>query len=320
MADVARRAGVSTATVSRVLGSGPRVTESTRARVRRAVDELGYVTNPHAASLASGRTRTIALLAPRLTSWYTSEVVAGIEEVLREHGFDLLIGSSSPWTAPDGTWVGHRFHSVTDGVIVVDPACGPDGAELFGEHRDRVVIVGEDLPGLRCIAVDNRLGGRLAADHLVGLGHREVAVAAGVVDGYLDSAVLRDRLDGFEVGLRAGGARLVGVENGELSVAGGAEAMTRLLEGDRFTAVFATTDEMAFGVLQALREQGIDQPISVIGFDDHPVTRAVGLSTIHQPIRDMGRRAARTVIGSESVRVIDLIRPTLEARASTRAP
>jgi len=327
MADVARRAGVSTATVSRVLGSETFVSEKTSSRVRRAVAELGYVPNPHAASLASGRTRTVGLLAPRLTSWYTSEVVAGVEETLGEHGFDLLIASSTPWFRPDGVWVGHRFQSVTDGVIVVDPACGSEEAAALAQDRDHLVIVGERLRGLPCITVDNRHGGRLAADHLLELGHREVAIVAGVLDGQRDSAVLRDRLAGFEERVRSAGAELVCVEYGALSIAGGVSAMTRLLDNEQFTAVFATSDEVAFGVLQALRETAASRRVSVIGFDDHPVARAFGLSTIHQPIREIGRLAARTVISAvenpdapQLPTGAVLITPTLEARASTTAP
>ncbi|TPW09660.1 MAG: LacI family transcriptional regulator, partial [Acidimicrobiaceae bacterium] len=126
--DVAREAGVSTATVSRALRNHPYVAETTRQRVLTAVERLQYVANSNASRLASGQSRTIGLLAPLLTSWYTSEVVAGVEEVLAQARYDLLIGTANPLARERMFRGDARFHQRIDGVILVDVFCSEHGA------------------------------------------------------------------------------------------------------------------------------------------------------------------------------------------------
>lgn len=297
VADVARAAGVSTATVSRALRNQPGVDPTTRDRVLQAARELDYTANPHAARLASGATRTVALVAPVLTSWYTSEVVAGVEEVLAQQGYDLLIGASHPLATRQRYAGLGSLRARSDGIVLVDPEwSASQTGRLAGTPT---VVVGERVEHVSSISIDNERGGRLAGEHLITLGHRRVAVAGGVVRGRAESAVLSARLAGLRSALRSVGAEPVDVVVADLSVEGGLKAMRRLLERrSDFTAVFAISDELAFGCAQALREHDmpVPGPIALVGFDDHPVAGALGLTTVRQPVREMGRLAARSVL------------------------
>jgi DNA-binding LacI/PurR family transcriptional regulator len=299
--DVARAAGVSTATVSRALRQHPYVAEATRRRVLDAVEQLHYVANANASRLASGQSRTVGFIAPMITSWYTSELSAGVEEVLTQARFDLLIGTANP-AARERIFRGDaRFQQRVDGVILVDVFCGEEGAAQLAALDAPVVVLGEELHTLPSVSVDNERGGRLAVRHLVELGHRRIAMVGG--HDALDVAknVPNDRAKGVRAALHAAGLRLHPslVRDGDFTIAGGRRAMHQLMALPKPpTAVFLMSDEMAFGALQAAREldlrPGID--VSVIGFDDHPVAESMGLTTVRQPVRDIGRLGARLML------------------------
>jgi LacI family repressor for deo operon, udp, cdd, tsx, nupC, and nupG len=331
--DVAREAGVSTATVSRALRNHPHVAETTRDRVLAAVDRLSYVANPNAARLASGNTRTIGLLAPLLTSWYTGELVAGVEEVCSEHGFDLLIGSADPEARERLFHSDARFHQRIDGAILVDVLCGEVGARQLAMLDTPVVVLGEHLDAVASASIDNVAGGRLAAAHLLELGHRRIAVVKG--GGHLDVSRLSglrtvpdDRMHGFTEALTEAGIalRAADIRDGDFTIQGGRVAMNALLSlPEPPTAVFCMSDEMAFGALQTIRERGLvaGHDVSVIGFDDHTVAESVGLTTIRQRVRHIGRLGARTLLGvlaggpPSGHQPVDL---TLVVRSTTGAP
>ena len=299
--DVAKAAGVSTATVSRALNDHPYVAEATRQRVIEAAARLRYVANPNASRLASGATSTVGLLAPVLTSWYTSEVVAGVEEVCAECGYDLLIATSDP-AARDRMLAGEtRFRQRVDGIILVDVMCRETGAEQLAHLDVPVVVLGEALHAVDSVSVDNVEGAALAAQHLVDLGHRRIGVIGGRSYAENEHDVPNDRSAGFRDRLVANGITLSPecVVDGEFTIDGGRRAMHQLLDLDTPpTGVFAMSDEMGFGALQALRERG-EQPgdtVAIVGFDGHPVAEAVGLTTVHQPVRDIGRTGARMLL------------------------
>jgi DNA-binding LacI/PurR family transcriptional regulator len=299
--DVARAAGVSTATVSRALRNQPYVAEVTRRKVMEAAEHLSYVANSNAARLASGQTRTIGLLAPLLTSWYTSEVVAGVEEVLTQARYDLLIGTANP-VARERIFRGDaRFQQRTDGVILVDVFCSEAGAQQLATQETPAIVLGEHLRSLTSVSVDNARGARMAARHLIDLGHRRIGMVSG--HAHLDVAhnVPTERETGFRAALDAAGLRLPDhfVEDGDFTIEGGRAAMHALMSQPKPpTAVWLMSDEMAFGGLQALREMGLvpGRDISVVGFDDHPASDAFGLTTIRQPVRDIGRLGARLML------------------------
>lgn len=326
--DVAREAGVSTATVSRALRHHPYVAESTRQRVMSAVERLQYVANANAARLASGRSRTVGFIAPMLTSWYTSELLVGVEEVLTHARFDLLIGTANS-AARERIYRGDaRFEQRVDGVVLVDVFCGDEGARQLAKLDTPVVVLGEQLHRITSVSVDNGRGARLAARHLIELGHRRIALVGGHDDLDVAKNVPTERATGFRETLQAAGLRLPSqyIQDGDFTIAGGRQAMQRLLQLPKPpTAAFFMSDEMAFGAIQAIREAGlrIGTDMSVVGFDDHPVAEAIGLTTVRQPVRDIGRLGARLMLdaldGFGTVRHHPM-ELTLIARISTGRP
>lgn len=299
--DVAREAGVSTATVSRALRNHPYVADATKQRILQVAEQLQYVANSNASRLASGQSRTIGLLAPLLTSWYTSEVVAGVEDVLAHARFDLLIGTANPLARERMFRGDARFHQRIDGVILVDVFCSEAGASTLADLDTPVVVLGEQLRSVTSVSVDNVRGARLAARHLIELGHRRLAVVGGHAHMDVAHNVPTERLHGFQSALEAAGIRLPAhyVEDGDFTIEGGRTAMHRFLALPKPpTAVFLMSDEMAFGALWALREAGLRPgvDVSLVGFDDHPVAESVGLTTVRQPVREIGRLGARLML------------------------
>lgn len=298
IADVARVAGVSTATVSRALRDHPYVAAETRRKVLEAVTRLRYVANPNASRLASGSTGTIGLIAPVLTSWYTSELVAGVEEVLSEAEHDLLIGSASTRQRESMFRGDLQFRQRVDGIILVDVFCSEEGAVRLSAMGIPVVVLGERLRSVTSVAVDNAAGAALAAEHLVAAGHRDIALVEG--QSHIDVAhnLPTERAAGFLGALRHHGLDVDPSlrADGGFTISGGRAAMHRLLDAPmRPSAVFLMSDEMAFGALQALRERSLTpgRDIAVVGFDDHPVAESVGLTTVRQHVREIGRIGAR---------------------------
>ncbi len=326
--DVALRAGVSVATVSRALRNYPNVASATRDRVLQAAGELSYVADTNASRLASGRSNTIGVLAPILTSWYTGEVIAGVEEVLRDAELDLLISTRGLVDRRDAFEVASAFRQRVDGMILVDAYFHDEGARM-NRAGIPTVVVGEHMAAVPSLSIDDRLGGEMATRHLLELGHRRVGLIGGLITPDVVSAVLDRRLAGFHAALAAGRLRRDRslIAEGNFTIEGGRRAARQLLANDNPpTAIFCLSDEMAFGAIQAARELGLSIPrdLSLIGFDDHPVAEAIGLSTIRQPVRDMGRVAARLVAD-----IIDGHEPVsrhlpqaiaLVARSSTAAP
>jgi LacI family repressor for deo operon, udp, cdd, tsx, nupC, and nupG len=298
--DVAERAGVSVATVSRALRNHQYVAESTRARVLEAAQALHYVADANASRLASGRSHTIGLLAPILTSWYTSEIIVGVEEVLSEVGLDLLISTQGLPHERNEFTLATAFHQRVDGVILVDAFVYESGARELVKASTPAVALGEKVDAVPSLCIDNELGGELATRHLLELGHRRIGLMRGPNARDILSAVPHQRTAGYRAALASQRIKVDKslIVDGGFTIEGGRRAARALLSAaNPPTAVFCMSDEMAFGVLQACREMGISVPedFSVIGFDDHSVSEAVGLSTIRQSVRQMGNLAARLI-------------------------
>jgi DNA-binding LacI/PurR family transcriptional regulator len=298
--DVAERAGVSVATVSRALRNHQYVAAATRARVIEAAEALHYVADANASRLASGRSNTIGLLAPILTSWYTSEIIVGVEEVLTDVGLDLLISTRGLPHERNEFTLASAFHQRVDGVILVDAFVYESGARELMKASTPAVALGEKLDAVPSLCIDNQLGGELATRHLLELGHRRIALMGGPSARDIVSTVPQQRTAGYAAALASQRIRVdkTLIVDGGFTIEGGRRAGRRLLgSANPPTAIFCMSDEMAFGVLQACRELGVSVPgdFSVIGFDDHSVSAAVGLSTIRQPVRQMGNLAARLI-------------------------
>jgi DNA-binding LacI/PurR family transcriptional regulator len=307
--DVARELEMSTATVSRALRGLPGVSDSTRERVRSTAHRLGYVPSPSAAGLASGQTRTVAVIVPWVTRWFFASVVQGAEEVLRERGYDLLLynlaGSAE---ARYRVFEAGRLTKRVDAVLVLSLQPTEDELKRLAHLGCPVTIVGADVPGWATVRIDDEHAARTATAHLAGLGHQRIAYVGG--PGVLDFTAPRAREAGYRGALEdAGLTHDPSLEvDGEFTVAGGIAAGRLLLERpDRPTAVFAASDEMAIGVLRAARELGLQIPhdLSVVGIDDHELAGFFDLTTVSQPVLEQGRVAARQVLDALEARASD---------------
>ncbi|MFV1989132.1 MAG: LacI family DNA-binding transcriptional regulator [Acidimicrobiales bacterium] len=299
--DVAAAVGVSVATVSRALHGLPNVAPDTRARVRKAAEELHYHPNPSAAAMRAGRTKTVALVVPMLDSWYFSQVMAGAEAVLSDAGYDLLLFKVDSDESRQRLFSGPLVKRA-DGLILVDINVPDEERERLLQGTLTVVSVGIDLEGTSSVMVDDRGIARDAVTHLIELGHRDIAIIGGEV--FVKTAradTPKQRRLGYEAALAEMGIdrRSEFEVSGNFSVDGGYEAMATLLNlSRRPTAVFAISDEMAFGAMRQLFGRGMRAPrdMSIVGVDDHEFAEVVGLTTFRQEVADHGASAARLLL------------------------
>jgi DNA-binding LacI/PurR family transcriptional regulator len=221
--------------------------------------------------------------------------------VFEHAGYDLLIGTAHPMARSRLFRGDAPFLQRVDGAILVDVFCAEEGARQLANMGHPVVVLGERLEAVVSVSVDNRRGGRMAARHLLDLGHRRIALVGGHDQRDCAHSVPTERAEGFSAALAAAGLKLSSqyCDEGGFTVRGGYEAMHRLLGLSRPpTAVFFMSDEMAFGGIQALRDRHLvaGQDVAIVGFDDHPVSGAFGLTTVRQPVRDIGRLGARLLL------------------------
>lgn len=294
--------GVSVATVSRALRGLPNVAPATRSKVVEAAAELQYEVHPQASRLASGRTWTIGLAAPQFGAWFPSRALGGINSVFAKAGYDLLISMMA--TPEDRRRFLHEARSFcrrVDGIVLIDTFVSAEGNSA-GDFFDRpVVAVNERLEGATSIIIDNRLAARRAVEHLIELGHERIGLVVGPPLTDLPTPVPEQRRLGYEDALRAADLPCDPelAVSGEWTAAGGTVAVSRLLEAaEPPTAVFCMSDQMAFGVLWAAARRGLNIPgdLSVMGFDDHDLSEAMGLTTMRQAVDEMGVRAAETAL------------------------
>jgi DNA-binding LacI/PurR family transcriptional regulator len=298
--DVARLAGVSTATVSRALNGRAKVSESARERVREAASALGYVASASASSLASGRTRTVGVLVPLVDTWFFGAVLAGVAETFARHGYDvtLYVVTTEAATRRELFQTFLRRQGV-DAVLAISLALEPFEVRALQDLGIPVVAIGgpQALPAL---AVDEDAVARLAAAHLIGLGHRQIAHIGVEAAVDIDFRVGARRHAGFESALADAGIPLPPerVAIGDFTVASGYRAAERLLASGPVTAIFAASDEMAIGALQACRDAGLSVPgdVSIIGVDGHELAAFFDLTSIDQFPAQQGRAAASAVL------------------------
>lgn len=297
--DVAARAGVSHQTVSRVINHDPRVLPQTRQRVELAIQELEYAPNAIARLLATGNTRTLACLSPNLTDFTFASLIEGAELEARQHGYFVITSS-----APDVEAFQFLIEQLiatrrVDGLLVLNPYI--DERHQFLPPATPVVFVGAEARQAEAASVmlDEVAAGGLAARHLLGLGHSQIAHLTG--PQYEECS--QGRLLGFNQVLLQAGLQPDPdlVLEGNWSASAGYSATQRLLaEGRSFSALFAQNDRMAVGAINALQQAGLRVPedVSVIGFDDMPLASYFDppLTTIRQDFTGMGRLAARMLI------------------------
>lgn len=301
MADVARRAGVSVATVSRALRDQPGVGAATRERVKAVAAELAYVISPEASHLAQGRTGRIAVVVARLDLWFFSAVLSGIESELRGSGFDVLVHQLADAQSRHLFFERLPTRRKADAVIVIALPVPDDDARRLRDLGMQVVLAGGQMLDFPHARIDDVAAARQAVDHLIGLGHRRIAMIRTADPEGAVWATDQERVRGYRDALGTAGlpeddTYLVTVPFG---VEGGAHAMERLLSlPSPPTGVFCHSDEIALGALRTLRRAHVAVPrrISVVGIDDQPTAALSDLTTVHQPVHEQGVLAARMVV------------------------
>ncbi|MFL6100329.1 MAG: LacI family DNA-binding transcriptional regulator [Actinomycetales bacterium] len=326
MADVAVRAGVSHQTVSRVVNGSPAVSEATRQRVVAAMHELRYRPNASAQALKRRRTRTVGVVCSDTTLYGPASTLFGLEAAARAAGYSVRIASLRELDA-DSVQDALDFlaQQAVDGVAVIAPQRSAVDALAKARPEVPAVVVEGDATGVFATArVDQVLGGRLATQYLIRLGHETVRHLAGPVD-WLEA---EGREHGWATALRESGRTLPPVLRGDWSPRSGYEA-GKLLSGDGdVTAVFVANDQMALGVLRAFREAGVSVPedVSIVGFDDIPEADFFPppLTTVRQDFAELGRRCLALLLTAMSddpdPDAAAVIAPQLVVRQSTAPP
>jgi LacI family transcriptional regulator len=303
--DVAREAGVSVATVSRVFNDSGPVRPDTRQRVREIAGRLRYAPHGAARSLTTSRTSTLGVLLPDLHGEFFSEVMRGIDEAARRLDYHLLV-SNSHSNRLEVEAAMRAMRGRVDGLVVMSPDVDAEALAKNLPPGLPVVLLScamRDGPGTAfdAVDIDNYGGARAMVSHLLALGHRRIAVIRGGRRNH-DAA---ERLRGSRAALRAGGAewREGWAPEGDFTEASGYDAARALLaRRPRPTAIFASNDCMAVGALGALREAGARVPkdVAVAGFDDIPLARFLSppLSSVHVPIGALGARATGLLLAA----------------------
>lgn len=299
--DVARESGVSYSTVSRVLSGFEHVSEDAREKVMTAAARLGYVVNVQARSLAGGRSKVVGVLVPALDNGYILEVARGIDEELNKEGYSLMLYTTHQHGGKEAQFVNAIANGLCDGLLLVVPIVPDHYLEALQRRKFPFVLVDQADPTHHSSTVyaTNWQGAYDATTHLISLGHRRI----GLITGRMDLASGVERLEGYKAALNDHNIAL----DDELIYSGDFFQPTGYSGGHHLlglrtppTAIFASNDLMAFGTLQAAGERGVRVPddLSIIGFDDipHAVMVHPRLTTIHQPLDQMGRVSVRMLL------------------------
>ena len=300
--DVAKEAGVSMKTVSRVLNNEPNVAQATRDRVMEVAQRLQYTPNLAARGLASSRSYLIALVYDNPSPSYITNIQRGAIEACRKKGYHVVLEPMSLEQAesPDSERMLKRLG--VDGVILTPPLSDsiPMRDTLRRLNIPHVLVAPEESGPSPTVRMDDVEAARQMTEYLLGQGHREI----GFIVGHTEHAASALRQEGFEQAMHAHDLPIRGewVAQGDFSFRSGVEAAERLLKDPdhRPTAIFASNDDMAAGVVSVAGRMGLSVPdqLSVCGFDDTPIAQILWpkLTTVAQPIQDMGRKAAELLI------------------------
>ena len=324
--DVAREAGVSYQTVSRVINDGGRVSTATRERILAVIGELGYRRNDAARALVTSRSHAIGVIADASPKYGPVSTLAAVESAARDAGYTALVTTTSYLSPQEAAETFRAFvERGVEGVVVIAP-------RVSVAHVSREVTAG--LPvvllspgetshdGITVYYEDQELGARLATRHLVELGHREIAHLAGSQE-WLDGRV---RLHGWQAELRAHSLPAPAVRYGDWTGESSYRIGRRMVAAGLPTSIFIASDLMALGFLRALYEEGVRVPedISVIGFDDNEFAAHVfpPLTTVRQSFSTVGARCMEILLGLIEGREVDTspAAPELVVRASAAAP
>jgi LacI family transcriptional regulator len=327
--EVAELAGVSLATVSRVINPGAKVSDKTRQKVLSAMQQLGYQPNSIAQSLATRSSNSVGVIVSELHGPFFGAMLSAIEETLKAAGKFVLVAAGHSKEEQEREAVRFLVSRNCDALIV---HCERLSDKFLADHdhdNTPLVVMNRKVRGLsdRCFSLNNELGGFLATQSLIARKHRKIAY----ISGPLDWGDAKQRLAGHKRALSEAGVKFDErlLYEGDYHEAGGQDALDALLAKKiPFTAVACANDEMAAGAMAAAHERGLDLPreLSIVGYDDAPISRYVypKLTTVHYPIADMGRMAARWVLKNvyeQEQPVQQVFEPVLIERDSvSRAP
>lgn len=328
--DIARLAGVSTATVSRTLNLPDMVSEKTRRRVLRAIDETGYTQHASAQDLRRQRSNAVLVLVPDIGNTFFSEILAGIEQVASANAMTILIGHTANGEQRERKFLTYLLSGRADGVLLLNGHLPAQSVQSYGKRFSGpmpVVSISEALQGrgIRHVGIDNVAAAAAATRHLIALGHRRIVH----VKGPAQNVLTRQRAAGFEQAITAAGLGGRGpiFLQGDFAASSGERAARSVLAMQRRpTAVFCANDEMAMGMISVLHANGVGVPrdISVVGFDDISFARTFipALTTIRQPRTEFGIRAMQLLVGllanpDKRPKSVDRLETELIVRQST---
>ena len=304
LAEVAKRAGVSTATVSKVLSNTPYFTEETRAKVMHAVEELRYVPNLAGRALSTGKTNMIAVVFPYVydavfTDPHVQHILEGVEAECTQHGYSILLSTPKLTEAgPDQHYLQLIRSGYIDGIVALDNVPIGSVVEPALERDIPAVAIGHDGYG-PFVRTDDQQGGYLLMQHLLELGHRHIGIIASPANLHFPA---QERLAGMQAALEGFGITFDSLpqREGNFSMPDGGRLAVELLdEHPELTALICLNDRMALGAIQELRLRGVSVPedVSIVGYDDIPLAAlfAPSLTTINQHAPDLGRAAVQMV-------------------------
>ncbi|GAA3752730.1 LacI family DNA-binding transcriptional regulator [Micromonospora maritima] len=326
MTDVARLAGVSHQTVSRVLNGHPNVREQTRLRVQAAITELGYRPNRAARALVTGRSQVIGVVAQNTTLYGPASLLAALEQTAAEEGFAVTVASVRDLdrVSISAAVERHLAHRVAGIVVIAPVESAGEALEHLPKDVPLVTVDGDPRRPVPLVTVDQVSGAREATRHLLDAGHRTVWHVSGPAD-WFDSA---GRIEGWREALAAAGAEVPPPIPGDWSAASGYRCGQMLARMPEVTAIFTANDHLALGVLRALHEYGrrVPDDISLVGFDDVPEAAYFipPLTTVRPDFDAVARASLDLLLAQiESDTVGELrqtIAPTLVPRRSVAAP
>jgi len=300
--EVAKHAGVSTATVSRALNGKSHVSARAREKVLKAAAELGYVASSSAYTLATGRSKNVGVVMPFVDRWFFSSVLEGAVNALASRGYDVtLYNLSGGEAARKRVFEDFVLRKRVDGVLTVAVKLSESELKRLTEIRKPIIGIGGPIPGARSISIDDEGSGRLATQHLISLGHTEIGMISGVTD-FMDFHQPYLRKTGYQEALLDANLHFhpQWIAEADFTTTGGYHAAKQMLGDPRSapTALYCASDEMGFGAIQAARDLGlrVPQDISVIGMDGHPMGAFYGLSTIDQRTSEQGAKGANMLM------------------------
>jgi len=302
--DVAKKAGVSVATVSRVLNNSPNVAEQTHARVMQVIKEMDYSPSQIARRLSLGRTHTIAVILPYLTLPSFVERLRGVQFALAESEYDLILFSAETPAKVDHYLNDLSRRERVEGVIMISLQLDDPQVARFENSQVQLVLVDARHPEVSSIVVDDVAGGYLATRYLIELGHRRIAFLSDYLDNPFNFVAMRQRYQGYRQALEESAIHHFRPEYHQQGELGGREAYPLakrlLMMSDRPTAIFAASDIHAVGVLKAAQELGIKVPeqLSVVGYDGIRDSEYLEITTMQQPLFDSGVLSVRTLFSA----------------------